>query len=84
MRRARDAFFSLRTNTLLVRNGVDAEVGDHTLPVVYREMILQICAAYPGLPDVRTMTLSEIRWFYEGERPMLREHTKPQPKPKAK
>lgn len=47
-------------------------------------MMLQICAAYPGLPDVRTLTLSEIRWFYDGERPMLREHTKPQPPPPSK
>ncbi|HEY8946455.1 MAG TPA: hypothetical protein VIM73_19525 [Polyangiaceae bacterium] len=52
----------------------------HTLPAVYGEMILQICSAFPGLPDVRTMTLSEIRWFYDGERPMLREHTKPKAK----
>ncbi len=83
MRRARHAFFSLRVSTLLVRNGTDVEVGDHTLPVVYREMILQICSAYPGLPDVRTMTLSEIRWFYDGERAALHEHTKaraPEPK----
>lgn len=27
--------------------------------------ILQICSDYNGLPDVRTMELYEIRFFYE-------------------
>lgn len=27
--------------------------------------ILQICTDYNGLPDIRTMTLNEIRFFYE-------------------
>lgn len=57
----------------------DRETGRnrHTLPVVYGEMLLQICRDYPGLPDPRTLSLSEIRFFYEGLRPELRKHTKP-------
>lgn len=49
----------------------------HTLDRVYGEMLLQICADYPGLPDVRTMTLGEIRFFYNPLRPILRKHTAP-------
>jgi len=26
--------------------------------------ILQICTEYPGLPDIKEMTLDEIRFFY--------------------
>jgi hypothetical protein len=43
-------------------------------------MLLQICRDYPGLPDPRTMTLAEIRFFYDGLRPELRETTKARPK----
>lgn len=43
---------------------------------VYSEMLLQITMDYPGLPDPRTLTNSEIRFFYEGLRPSLRKHTK--------
>jgi len=35
-------------------------------------MLLQICRDYPGLPDPRTMTLTEIRFFYDGLRPEIR------------
>lgn len=52
----------------------------HTLPVVLREMLLQICREYPGLPDPRTLTATEIRFFYEGLRPELHELTKPRNK----
>jgi len=40
-------------------------------------MLLQICSDYPGLPDPRTLTLDEIRFFYSGLRKGLRERTKP-------
>lgn len=49
---------------------------------VYTEMMLQIATEYSGLPDVRTLALSEIRFFYEGLRPTLRKHTKPGGGPK--
>jgi hypothetical protein len=40
-------------------------------------MLLQICRDYPGLPDPRTMTMGQIRFFYEAERLELRERTAP-------
>lgn len=49
----------------------------HVVPVVYREMLLQIALDYHSLPDVRTLTMSEIRFFYEGLRASLRKHTAP-------
>lgn len=42
-------------------------------------MLLQICSDYPGLPDPRTLSLDEIRFFYAGLRPGLKKHTKPKP-----
>lgn len=69
---------------LLVRQGGDVRlplarggVPMHTRPNVYREMIRQICADYPGLPDVREMTETEIEFFYDGLRPALRKATTP-------
>lgn len=44
---------------------------------VYTEMLYQICRDYPGLPDPRTLRAREIRFFYEGLRAELEEHTKP-------
>jgi hypothetical protein len=35
-------------------------------------MLLQVAREYPGLPDPRTMTLEEIRFFYNGLRGELR------------
>lgn len=49
----------------------------HTLANVYREMLIQICLDFPGLPDVRTLTLGEIRFFYDGLRGTLRKYTAP-------
>jgi hypothetical protein len=43
-------------------------------------MLLQICADYPGLPDPRTLSMTEIEFFYEGIRASLREASKPRPK----
>ena len=34
-------------------------------------MILDICVVYRSLPDVRTLDLDEIEFFYEGIRPEL-------------
>ena len=48
----------------------------HTLHAVYGEMLLQICSSYPGLPDARTLKISEIRFFYDGLRSDLRKSTK--------
>lgn len=62
---------------LLVRSGVDARTSVHTARAVYTEMLYQICRDYPGLPDPRTLTVSEIVFFYEGLRPELRRHTTP-------
>ena len=70
--------------TPLVRHGADAtlpidrESGEsgHVRAPVYREMVLQICRTYSGLPDVRTLTDSQIRFFYNGIRGELHETTK--------
>ena len=71
-------FFGI-VRTPLVRHGGDEKIpkGGHTLPIVYTEMLLQITRDYSGLPDARTLRASEIRFFYEGLRPELRESTKP-------
>lgn len=57
---------------------IDSKTGEptHTLLNVYREMLYQITRDYHSLPDPRGLTLSEIRWFYEGLRAELRKHTK--------
>lgn len=65
----------------------DRETGAflHTVPNVYREMLLQICREYPGLPDPRTLTMSEVRFFYAPLLPELkRQTTPPTTKPKRK
>ena len=49
----------------------------HTLQVVYKEMLRQVCRDYSGLPDFRTLELSDIRFFYEGVRDELEALTKP-------
>lgn len=60
----------------------DAKLGFvHTAPVVYREMLLQVCRDYAGLPDPRTLSLDDILFFYDGLRAELKKHTKPQAKP---
>ena len=75
--------------TPLVRGGVDAflnkEEGGHGLVRVYGEMLLQILHDYPGgLPNARTLTMTEIRFFYDGIRPDLYEGTRPKPTPKLR
>jgi hypothetical protein len=46
------------------------------MPAVYCEMILQITRDYGGLPDVRTLTRSQIEFFYDALRPELRKYTR--------
>lgn len=69
---------------LLVRDGMDVSLGYdrdgrplHTRANVFTAMYLQICMSYPGLPDVRTLSLDEIEFFYEGIRGQLKTDTKP-------
>lgn len=45
-------------------------------------MLLQVCTDYPGLPDPRTLTMSEIRFFYEGRRASLKKATAPRSTPR--
>ena len=70
-------FFGL-VRTPLVRFGADEKLRDgaHTRAPVYSEMMLQISKDFSALPDVRTMTLSQIKFFYEGNRAELRVSTK--------
>lgn len=43
---------------------------------IYAEMLIQVCRDYPSLPDPRTLSVKEIKFFYEGVRKELEEHTK--------
>lgn len=78
--------------TTVVRRGADErlprdpESGKprHILPVVYREMFLQVCADYHSLPDPMSMRLSDIRFFYDGLRATLKKHTDPSNKPSTR
>lgn len=80
--------------TLVVRDGEDVrahyrdkKTGEihycDTLIPVYSEMLAQCMRDYPGLPDFRTLTMTEIRWCYEWLRSGLREATKPKQPPKS-
>lgn len=67
----------------LVRNGENVKLQDprgelprHTRLRVYQEMLLTICMNYNSLPDVRTMTLDEIEFFYDGIRGTLIRNSK--------
>lgn len=64
------------TLTKLARDG-HTGIRMHTLPRVYGIMMLTIAMEYAGCPDVRTMTLSEIRYFYNGIRRQLMAQTAP-------
>ena len=44
---------------------------------VHAEMLLQVVRDYAGIGDFRTLTASEIRFFYDGLRAELRAATKP-------
>lgn len=52
----------------------------HTCSVVHRSMLWQICRDYPALSDPRTLTVTEIVFWYEGLRAELYERTKPRKK----
>ena len=54
----------------------DAETGAHTALNVYRHMMIMISKVYKSAPDVRTMTIDEIEFFYDGIRADLVEMTK--------
>jgi hypothetical protein len=70
---------------VLVHGGTDARLPSvgkgkakssaNTATEVYSGMLLTVCRHYPGLPDPRTLTVSEIRFFYNGLRPELRKHS---------
>ena len=64
--------------TPLVRHGVDEWLtrGRHRILNVYSEMLLQVSREYSGLPDPRSLTLDEIRFFYNGLRSDLHALTK--------
>ena len=72
-------FFGI-VKTPLVRKGEDAKLEKHLREPVYTEMLLQICRDYAGLPDPRTLESAEIRFFYDGLRGELKQHTKPKTK----
>lgn len=62
----------------VVRDGRESRIPRHatgvrvnTLNVVHQVMLRQICRDYSSLPDPRTLTLAEIRFFYHALRPEL-------------
>ena len=59
--------------SVLPRNGIEKKVNGVG---AIQEQLLQICADYAGLPDVRTLTVPEIRFFYAGLLPGLIEMQK--------
>jgi len=75
-----------------VRHGVDERLGleineqtgrtysTNTFIQVHCEMLFQICRDYSSLPDFRSLTASEIRFFYEGLRNELKQGSKPRNK----
>ena len=74
---ARGFFVGGLARTPLVRHGVDEILtrGRHRILAVYSEMLLQVSREYAGLPDPRSLTLEEIRFFYSGLRGDLRKLT---------
>jgi hypothetical protein len=69
---------------LIVRGGQNTTLGYdqdgnslHTRMNVLNTMILDICYHYRGLPDVRTLDMDEIEFFYDGLRGILIDKTKP-------
>ncbi len=58
-----------------MRNGADARLS--SAASTYREMLLQVARDYPGLPDPRTLAVTEIVFFYDGLRPELKKYTRP-------
>jgi hypothetical protein len=62
----------------VVRDGAAAQLS--SARATYTEMLLQCARDYPGLPDPRTLTISEIVFFYDGLRPELIKYTRPKPR----
>lgn len=48
----------------------------HDSPTVHGHMLRQICQDYGALPDVETMSIARIVFFYEGLHRTLIERTK--------
>ena len=74
-------FYSLpffgRVKPSLIRNGNDYKIKNgHNALNVFKEMFLQILRDYASLPDIRTLTIKEIVFFYDGLRGELKEVTK--------
>jgi hypothetical protein len=71
------AFFGL-TQSVIVRYGTDYKLpkGQNTVAVVYSIMLLDIARHYNCLPDLRTLKMTEIRFFYDGIRSELKELSK--------
>lgn len=61
-----------------MRRGADETIPKkgNTFYAVYSEMLLQVARDYSGLPDCRTLRAHEIKFFYDGLRAELKEHTK--------
>jgi hypothetical protein len=63
------------TNAQLVigghRSPLPKRSGGNRFAAVHRSMALVIARNYPGAPDVRTMTASQIRLFYDALAPEL-------------
>ena len=84
MREALRAFYSTVVVDRIVISGADARLpkdadtgrSSHTYHAVYRVMLLQIAREYPSLPDLRTLTEDDIRFFYDGLRHDLKKYTK--------
>lgn len=71
------AFHHGRVVDTIVQNGGDVRLSSGLS--TYRVMLLQIARDYAGLPDVRTLTVPEIVFFYGGLRPELTKYTRPKP-----
>jgi hypothetical protein len=80
------SFFVVSVVDRLVIRGDDAKppkekrFGTNTAPVVYGAMLAQACRDYAGLPDPRSLSIGEIRWFYDWLRPELKKQTAPKNK----
>jgi hypothetical protein len=48
---------------------------------VYGSMLRAICLWYHVLPELRTLRVSEIAWWYDGIRGVLMRETAPSPSP---
>lgn len=69
--------------TPLVRFGEDhyhqpqGGIAVHTMSTAYGEMLRQVMRDYSGLPPFWELSLSDIRFLYEGLRDELKAITKP-------